>query len=71
VRERHWSIRELASWLNISYRKAMELFGNHPETVKICQFKKGKRRWVLRRVPDHVRVEVYRRLQNGGVYGKR
>lgn len=64
-RERHYTVAELASWLNISYDAALGLFRDEP-VVRISRLRKKVRRYTTIRVPQSVAERVYQRLTNGG-----
>jgi hypothetical protein len=66
LRERHFTVAELASWLNLSYDATLDLFRHEPGVVKIFRPRKRVRRYTTIRIPQSVAERVYQRLTNGG-----
>lgn len=64
LREKHYSVIELATIWNLSDDLVRKLFRNEPGVVHITQHKPGRRHWDHLLIPESVALRVYRRMTN-------
>jgi hypothetical protein len=64
--ERHYEVLDLAETWNVHPCTVRRIFSDEPGVLKITKRKKGKRRWVMLRIPESVAKRVYDRLTQGG-----
>ena len=64
LREKHYSVIELATIWNLSDDFVRRLFRNEPGVVHITEHHPGRRRYEVLRIPESVALRVYRRMGN-------
>jgi hypothetical protein len=65
IADKHYSVREVASLLNLSDDKVRRLFQDEPGVLVIGdQSRKSKRRYTTLRIPESVLERVLRRFSN-------
>ena len=64
LREKHYSVLELATIWNVSDDLVRRLFRSEPDVVHITEHKPGRRRYEVLRIPESVALRVYRRMGN-------
>ena len=62
--QRHYTIKELATSWNVSTSTITRIFRDEPGVLKIgrAQPRRGRRSWIMLRIPESVVERVYRRL---------
>ena len=63
LRDKHYSVIELATIWNVSDDLIRKLFQNEPGVVHITQHRPGRRRYITLRIPECVALRVYRRME--------
>jgi transcriptional regulator GlxA family with amidase domain len=66
LRERHYTVSELASDWNVSRDTIRRLFLHEQGVLNLGKAKKNKRVYRALRIPQSIAVRVYARLTNNG-----
>jgi len=61
IRERHYTVAELATSRNLSPDTIRDLFRDEPGVLKITKPRRGTRGYVVLRIPESVAIRVFDR----------